>query len=81
MAVDSGQSIIGNGERMMKEAGIFEEVEPDEEDPFCGETAEEAYEAFKETGLVNPFHVEEIARMAAEENETEFSDEPGEDSG
>lgn len=38
------------------------QLDPDEEDPVCGETADEAWETYQRRGLVNPFHAEELQR-------------------
>ena len=35
---------------------------PDEEDPVCGETADEAEASMEKNGLVNPFHAAELQR-------------------
>jgi hypothetical protein len=32
------------------------QCDPDERDPVCAETADEAWDTFQQTGLVNPFH-------------------------
>ena len=45
------------------------QIEPEKEDPVCGETAKEAYKKRKngETPFVNPFHAEEMEKMRREE--------------
>jgi hypothetical protein len=35
-------------------------IPPGEADPIDGETADEAYETYRETGVLNPFHAETI---------------------
>lgn len=37
-------------------------IPPQEEDPIDGETADEAYERYQKTGIVNPFHADTIKR-------------------
>ena len=38
------------------------QIDPDEKDPVVGETADEAWEKFQRTGLVNPFHAIEMQK-------------------
>ena len=45
---------------------IRHQLDPDEADPVCDETADEAEESLRETGLVNPFHAAELQRRQAE---------------
>lgn len=35
-------------------------IHPDKRDPIDGETADDAYERYLETGIKNPFHAETI---------------------
>lgn len=42
------------------------QIEPDEKDPVCGETADEAWEKFERTGMVNPAHAHELQRRQNE---------------
>ncbi len=43
------------------------QLDPDERDPVCNETADEAWMTFKRRGLVNPFHAKELQRRQDEE--------------
>jgi len=35
-------------------------IPPEDEDPIDGETADEAFQRYLETGVVNPFHADTI---------------------
>ena len=52
------------------------QCEPDEEDPVCHETADEAWEKYQLRGLVNPFHAVELQRRQNAERRKERENAP-----
>lgn len=52
------------------------QIAPDERDPVCDETADEAWEKYQRRGLVNPFHAHELQRRQSEKRRKEQENEP-----
>jgi hypothetical protein len=50
------------------------QIDPDEEDPVTDETADEAWEEYQRSGLVNPFHAVEMQRRQNKQREEQSDD-------